>query len=103
MELLKTAFTGGLAMPQSWLMQGVMSKEVGAIQLLLPALKGWAPRMVLLALFGIGLLVSLQKENTIRKMDSFQPTFWGAAALCVLMVWSVLSFSGVATFIYSNF
>ena len=102
-ELLKTALTGGFAMPQSWLMQGVLSKEVGALQLLFPALKGWASRIVVLVLFGTGLLVSFRRENTIRKMDAFRPTFWRAVVLCVLMTWSVLSFSGVATFIYSNF
>ena len=90
-------------MPQSWLMQGVLSKEVGALQLLFPALKGWASRIVVLVLFGAGLLVSFRRENTIRKMDAFRPTFWRAVVLCVLMTWSVLSFSGVATFIYSNF
>lgn len=102
-ELLKAALTGGFAVPQSWLMQGVLSKEVGALQLLFPALKGWASRIVVLVLFGAGLLVSFRRENTIRKMDAFRPTFWRAVVLCVLMTWSVLSFSGVATFIYSNF
>jgi len=54
-------------------------------------------------LFGGGLLASLPAGNTIRRMEGFHPTFWRAALLCVLMVWSILSFNGVATFIYSNF
>ena len=102
-KLLKTAVTGGLAMPQSWLMQGVLSKEVGAVQLLLPALKPWISRMLALVLFGAGLAASLLPGNTIRRMDAFRPTAWRAVALCVLTAWALLSFNGVVTFIYSNF
>jgi hypothetical protein len=102
-ELLKTAVTGGLAMPQAWLTQGVLSKEVGAVQLLLPALKPWTSRILTIVLFGGGLLASLPERNTIRAMEDFKPTFWRGVLLCLVTVWSVLSFSGVATFIYSNF
>ena len=101
--LLRAAFTGGLAAPQAWLVRGILSKEVGAMQLLWPALKPWTSRIITVVLFGGGLLASLLPGNTIRKMDSFRPTVWRAAALCLLMVWAILSFSGVATFIYSNF
>lgn len=101
--LLRAAFTGGLAAPQAWLVRGILSKEVGAMQLLWPALKPWTSRIITVVLFGGGLLASLLPGNTIRKMDSFRPTVWRAAALCLLTVWAILSFSGVATFIYSNF
>jgi D-alanyl-lipoteichoic acid acyltransferase DltB (MBOAT superfamily) len=103
LELLKTAVAGGLAMPGSWLMQGVFSKEAGAVQMLVPALKSWLPRLLAVGLFGAGALASLLPGNTIRKMENFCPTVWCAAVLCLLTVWSILSFSGVATFIYSNF
>ena len=33
----------------------------------------------------------------------FRPTLWRGAALTVLTLWCVLSFTGVTTFIYSNF
>ncbi len=102
-ELLRAAVTGGFAAPQAWLVRGILSKEVGAMHLLWPALKPWTSRIITVVLFGGGLLASLLPENTIRKMDSFRPTVWRAAALCLLTVWAVLSFSGVATFIYSNF
>ena len=102
-ELLKTAVVGGFAMPASWLVQGVLSKEVAAVQLLVPAAKAWMPRILSVVLFGGGLLVSLLPGNTIRKMEDFRPTVWRAAVLCLLLSWSILSFSGVATFIYSNF
>ena len=76
---------------------------MGAVQLLLPAMKAWTSRILTVALFGGGLLVSLPKNNTIRAMENFKPTFWRGLLLCLVTVWSVLSFSGVATFIYSNF
>ena len=103
LAVLNAAVSGGLAMPQAWLMQGVLSKEMGAVQLLLPALKQGLPRGLAVVLFGGGLLASLPAGNTIRRMEEFRPTFWRAAALCVLTAWSILSFNGVATFIYSNF
>ena len=54
-------------------------------------------------LLGVGLLVSLWPNNTIQKMEDFRPKR-GTAILCgVLLVWAILSFSSVATFIYSNF
>lgn len=102
-ELLRAAFAGGFGVSQSWLTQGVLSKEVGAMQLLWPQLKPWFHRIVAGVLFGGGLLASLWPGNTIRKMDDFRPTLWRAAVLCLLTAWAILSFSGVATFIYSNF
>ena len=99
----KTAFAGGIAMPKAWLTQGILSKEVGAVQLLLPAMKIWMPRILIVTLFGGGAWAALSKQNTIRAMEDFKPTFWRAALLCLVTVWSVLSFNGVATFIYSNF
>ena len=103
LELLKAAVTGGLAMPPSWLVQGVLAKEVAGMQLLVPAAKAWMPRILSVVLFGGGLLVSLLPGNTIRKMEDFRPTVWRAVVLILLLCWSILSFSGVATFIYSNF
>lgn len=103
LELLRTAVCGGLSLPHSWLMQGVLSKEVAAVQLLAPAAKRLMPRLLAVLLLGGGLLASLLPGNTIRRMEDFRPTVWRAAVLSLLLAWSILSFSGVATFIYSNF
>lgn len=102
LALLRTAVCGGLELPHSWLMQGVLSKEVAAVQLLAPAAKYLMPRL-LAVLLGGGLLASLLPGNTLRRMEDFRPTVWRAAVLSLLLGWSILSFSGVATFIYSNF
>ena len=81
----------------------MLDSEVTAIGTLLPMMESAMPALVLGGLLGIGLLVSLWPKNTIQKMEDFQPKR-GTAVLCgVLLVWAMLSFSGVATFIYSNF
>ena len=49
------------------------------------------------------MVIALWPRNTIRQMDRFKPTFWRGAVLFVLAMWSVLSFSGITQFIYSNF
>ena len=53
-------------------------------------------------LYGAGMVAVLWPRNTIRRMEDFRPTLWGRgphsadALVC-------LSFTGVTTFIYSNF
>ena len=102
-ELLRTALTGGLAKPEPWLLESLFSKETGALQMLLPALTPWMNILRVVGLYGVGMLMVLWPRNTISRMDSFRPTFWRAAGLTVVMVWSMLSFTGITTFIYSNF
>ena len=102
-QLLSAAATGGLARPESWLLSGLFSKETGALQILLPALKPWINTLRVVGLYGIGLLAALWPRNTVGQMDTFRPTFWRGLALAVMTAWSILSFTGITTFIYSNF
>ncbi len=102
-ELLSAAVTGGLARPEAWLLEGVFSKETGALQLLLPALRPWLNTLRVVGLYGAGMLIVLRPRNTVERMDTFRPTFRCAAVLAVLTAWSILSFTGITTFIYSNF
>ena len=74
------------------------------MQMLLPALHalvrtscGWR------LLYGAGMIAVLWPRNVIRRMEDFRPTLWRGAGLTVLTAWCVLSFTGVTTFIYSNF
>ena len=102
-KVFSAAVSGGWAVPLEALAAGVLDSEVTAIGTLLPMMESAMPALVLGGLLGIGLLVSLWPKNTIQKMEDFQPKR-GTAVLCgVLLVWAMLSFSGVATFIYSNF
>jgi alginate O-acetyltransferase complex protein AlgI len=101
--MFSAAVSGGWAVPLEALASGVLDSEVTAIGTLLPMMESTLPALVLGALLGGGMLVSLWPKNTIQKMEEFRPNC-GTAILCaILLVWAVLSFSGVATFIYSNF
>ena len=102
-DLFSAAVSGGWAVSLETLASGVLDSEVTAIGTLLPMMESAMPALVLGGLLGVGLLVSLWPKNTIQKMEDFRPKR-GTAILCgVLLVWAMLSFSSVATFIYSNF
>lgn len=102
-EMFSAAVFGGGGLPLEALASGVLDSEVTAIGTVFPALDGAMPGLILAALLGIGLVVSLWPKNTIQKMEEFRPNA-GTAVVCgVLLVWAILSFSSVATFIYSNF
>ncbi len=101
--LLQSAFLGGFRPPEKWLMEGVFPKEAAAVGVLLPALAPWVDLLLGLALFGGGMAAVLWPRNTAQRMEDFRPAPWRAAVLGLLTAWSVLSFTGVATFIYSNF
>ena len=103
LELLGAAVSGGLAKPEPWLLEGLFSKETGAIQMLLPALKPFMNLLRLGVLYGAGLLAAFWPRNVIRTMDTFRPRWYLALGLAAVLVWSVLSFTGITTFIYSNF
>lgn len=102
-QLLSNAVTGGLSKPEPWLLAGLFSKETGALQILLPALKPWLNILRVAGLYGIGMIAVLWPRTVIDRMDAFRPTFWRGLGLAVLTAWSVLSFTGITTFIYSNF
>ena len=103
LELLGRAVSGGLAKPGEWLLSGLFSKEIGAVELLIPGAADWVNILRVIGLYGIGLLAALWPRNTITQMDRFRPTLWRGAGLVIGLTWSILSFTGITTFIYSNF
>ena len=103
LELLGRAVRGGLAKPEEWLLSGLFSKEIGAVELLIPGAADWVNILRVIGLYGIGLLAALWPRNTITQMDRFRPTLWRGAVLVIGLTWSILSFTGITTFIYSNF
>lgn len=103
LELLGRAVSGGLAKPEEWLLSGLFSKEIGAVELLIPGAADWVNILRVIGLYGIGLLAALWPRNTITQMDRFRPTLWRGAVLVIGLTWSILSFTGISTFIYSNF
>ena len=103
LALLRQAVTGGLALPRDWLVQGLYGKESAALGILLPGLKPWLNTAKFCALFLAGTVAALLPGNTIRRMDAFRPRWWRTALLSLGTAWSILSFTGVVSFIYSNF
>ena len=57
--------------------------------------------MLLWYILSLGACLGLRNnyENTM----SFRPTLWNAALTVILIVYSVLSLSGVSVFLYFNF
>ncbi|HBL40441.1 MAG TPA: membrane-bound O-acyltransferase family protein [Ruminococcaceae bacterium] len=55
------------------------------------------------AFFLFATVASVLFKNTSEQAKRFKPNFWRLAVSCALLVWSVLSFSGVSTFLYFNF
>ena len=102
-ELLSAAVTGGLARPDAWLLEGLLTRETMALGMLLPALKPWMNILRLFLLYGVSLAVVLWPRNALERAEDFRPAAWRCALLALGLSWSILSFSNVVTFIYSNF
>lgn len=101
LALLKAAVTADFRLPADWLAEGLLSKETSALLLLFPRLNTAALRMG--AVFAGALAVSFWPRNAAREMDRFRPSLWRLLLLALAAGWAILSFSGVTTFIYSNF
>ena len=103
LTLLRTAVTADFRPPADWLLSGVFAKEAEALGMLLPMARAWIGPALAYGLFAAALLAALWPRNTARRMDDFPPTLRRAVVLALLLAWSILSFTGVTTFIYSNF
>lgn len=102
-ELLTAAVSGGWGLPEDWLLAGFLTSEREALLIVAPALAQKLSWLAVAGLLGAGTLAALLPGNTIRRMDAFRPALWRGLVLAALMAWCVLSFSGITTFIYSNF
>lgn len=102
-SLLASAVSGGWGFSAQTLSAGVLESETTALTVLLPGLSGWVPTLALGLLLAAALTVSLWPRNVIQRMEEVKPAPWLGAALAVLLVWCVLSFNGVSTFIYADF
>lgn len=103
LALLKTACALPLYLPASWLGEGMFYTELEAAAFFFPALRELWGTLVPLALLGIGLVVSLLPGNCQRDLRDFRPTVWKTLLTAVLLTAALFSFTGVSTFIYSNF
>ena len=103
LALLRAAFTPDLSLPAGWLVNGLLSKEVAAVGILLPSLTERINVLLVAALYGAGMLVIAWPRSTAREMEDGCPGVLRSALLAVMTAWAILSFTGVGTFIYSNF
>lgn len=101
--LLRRAVSGGGGLPLAALAAGALDTEAAALRTLLPMASQWVPGLVLAALFGAGLAVSLRRRGVVQRMEDFRPTYGGVLVSAGLLTWAVLSFSSTAVFIYANF
>ena len=103
LTLLRTAFTPDFSLPAGWLVSGLLSKEVAAVGMLLPSLSERINVLLMAVLYGAGMLVVAWPRSTAREMENGCPGFLRSALLAVMTAWAIMSFTGVGTFIYSNF
>ena len=61
------------------------------------------PNSYVLLLVSFSLCMVLFTKNTNERIAVFKPTTLNSCATIVLIVWSIISFSGVSTFLYFNF
>ena len=59
--------------------------------------------ILMFVLLAAGLYFSMIGKNAMERTERFKYSTAGMAVTAVLMVWCVLSFSGVSTFLYFNF
>lgn len=61
------------------------------------------PQFLLLLFFVVAFVLILGVKNAYEKMLDFKPTLARMLFSAVLLVWCIVSFSGVSTFLYFNF
>ena len=61
------------------------------------------PGIWLLLFYGGAISMVLSARNAHERMDTFNPRLTNLLASVLLLIWCVLSFSGVSTFLYFNF
>lgn len=66
-------------------------------------LQTFKPLWVMLVFLAFAMFAILGMKNTNERMNRFKPSLPMSLVTAVLLVWSILSFGGVSTFLYINF
>ena len=61
------------------------------------------PNIILLGYFVIAFFLILGSSNAYQKMQTFKPTFLNVTGISLLLIWCLISFTGISTFLYFNF
>ncbi len=102
-DVLRAAFcVKGAELPAAWLTEGLLEREFQIVRLLLPQWESLIMGVVLAALYAAGLLAVLYPRKLSHRLEGRFGVL-RSALLAAASAWAILSFNGVATFIYSNF
>ena len=101
--LITIAVTGGIGGIPLWLAKGLFARELSALLILFPKIEPYTVYLRAGTVLAVSLLAALWPRNVIRRMDDFRPTWYSCLYVLIPAAWSILSFTGVVTFIYSNF
>ncbi len=101
-ELLRRAFAGQFDAVGADMISQVSFWELHLIVDKLPILRNWQYFDVF-GILALSLLIAVIPKNGYEKMQEFTPKKRSFAAMAILMAWSILSFSGLSTFLYFNF
>lgn len=86
------------------LAKSVFVPEIGALNVCFEGVRELslnAPHVYIIAFIMIGLLICVKGQNVAEK--EFRPSVKNAIVITICLVWSIISFSSVSTFIYFNF
>lgn len=61
------------------------------------------PCILLVLFFVFTLFITLNSKNSYEKMKKFKPSYIKLITIIILLLWCILSFTGISTFLYFNF
>lgn len=73
------------------------------LNILFPTLLINYPKIILIVYFIISLYIVLNCQTTVEKMKKFKPTVMNCVMLAILLLWCIVSFTSISTFLYFNF
>lgn len=105
--MIKELFTGGIIPVNIAMIASCMIPEGDLIQWIMlkinPNLPYYTGSIILIGLMIFAVYASTRMKTTAERVADFKPTKGRMAIMVILLVWSVLSLSEVAQFIYVNF
>ena len=102
-QMLKTACGLPIYLPAAWLGDGMLATEKKALVYLFPQLGPRWGSVVILLFLAAGTVIAMMPGNCQRRCEHFHPTWKRALLTAALLTLSLLSFTGVSTFLYVNF
>lgn len=100
---IKQMLHGGIAPISVFLVKSVDIIEVDIIEKIFGLSQTGACKIIILIVFLIAFIGSLNAKNIKERLEEFKPSIISAVVTSVIFVYSVLSLSGVNTFLYFGF